>query len=132
MTNITIDNQLYTLIEGKRFIRNGVYAFDVCVLKLNKTNEYYLQISKEDDYNHKNQVITIPMSMLSKILPHIIDASHTYGITNNTKDSKDPIAIHKHRPLGLLDKHPENRWKEIDKMFSAFLATATIHSKLNP
>ena len=132
MTNINTSDQLYTLIEGKRFIRNNVYAFNVCVLKLNKTNEYYLQIFKEDEYNHKNQEITIPMSMLTKILPHIIDASHTYGIIHNTKDSEDSISVHKNRPLGLLDKHPENRWKEIDKMLLALLESATIHSNLNP
>ena len=58
MANVVIDNQIYTLKEGKRFIRNDVYAFDLCVLQLKETNEYYLEIFKEDDYNHKNQVIT--------------------------------------------------------------------------
>jgi hypothetical protein len=132
MANVVIDNQIYTLKEGKRFIRNDVYAFDLCVLQLKHTNEYYLEIFEEDDYNHKNQVITIPMSMLTKILPDIIDMTHTYGIYNNKKDGNDKVTSIQNRPLGLLEKHPDNRWKEIDKMMPAFLATATIHSKLKP
>jgi len=129
MTKVTIDDQLYTLIEGKKFIRNNVYAFDVCVLKLNKTNEYYLEIFKEDDYNHKNQVITIPISMLTKILPDIIDMSHTYGITKNAKDSNDLIETSQKRPNSLLDKHPENRWKEISSMLPKLMEAATIYAK---
>lgn len=104
MANVVIDNQIYTLKEGKRFIRNDVYAFDLCVLQLKDTNEYYLEIFKEDDYNHKNQVITIPMSMLTKILPDIIDMTHTYGIYNNKKDGNDKVTSIQNRPLGLLEK----------------------------
>lgn len=50
MANVVIDNQIYTLKKGKIFIRNDVYAFDLCVLPLKETNEYYLEIFKEDDY----------------------------------------------------------------------------------
>ena len=131
MANVVIDNQIYTLKEGKRFIRNDVYAFDLCVLQLKDTNEYYLEIFKEDDYNHKNQVITIPMSMLTKILPDFIDLTHTYGIYNNKKDGNDKVTSIQNRPLGLLEKNPDNRYKEISAMLPQFLAAATIHAKLN-
>ena len=131
MANVVIDNQIYTLKEGKRFIRNDVYAFDLCVLQLKETNEYYLEIFKEDDYNQKNQVITIPISMLTKLLPDIIDAAHTYGIYGNQKDSNDKVTSIQNRPLGLLEKHPDNRCGEISAMLPQFLAAATIHAKLN-
>ena len=131
MANVVIDNQIYTLKEGKRFIRNDVYAFDLCVLQLKETNEYYLEIFKEDDYNHKNQVITIPISMLTKILQDIIDMTNTYGIYNNKKDGNDKVTSIQNRPLGLLEKNPDNRYKEISAMLPQFLAAATIHAKLN-
>ncbi|MBQ7883725.1 MAG: hypothetical protein IJ320_05135 [Phascolarctobacterium sp.] len=132
MANVVIDNQIYTLKEGKRFIRNDVYAFDLCVLQLKETNEYYLEIFKEDDFNHKNQVITIPISMLTKILPDILDYSHTYGISSNQKDSNDKIIDVQKRPVSLLEKHPDNRWKEIASMLPKLMEAATIHAnKMN-
>ena len=131
MANVVIDNQIYTLKEGKRFIRNDVYAFDLCVLQLKETNEYYLEIFKEDDYNHKNQVITIPISMLTKLLPDIIDTAHTYGMYDHQKDINDKVTSIQNRPLGLLEKNPDNRYKEISAMLPQFLSAATIHAKLN-
>lgn len=129
MEKITFDEQAYTLIEGKKITRNNVYAFYVSVLKHNKSNEYYLEIYKEDDYNHKNQVITIPMSMLTKILPHIMDASFTYGIFQNSKDGNNHTSIIQHRPSSLLNKHPENRWEEISSMIPKIIEASTFHAK---
>lgn len=127
ISTINIEGEKYDLIEGKKYIRNNVYSFEVSVLRLKKTGDLYVELFKEDDYNGRNQVITVPITMFAKILPDIIDKVHTYSLPS-VKDKFDAVKVLKERTELLQSKHPSNKAEEIEKTMEAFLECCTTHA----
>lgn len=103
------DNE-YKLHEGKSYVRRENYYFDMEVLeRVNKgdSHQWYVNITKTDETYGRKEELLIPIGMLEKMLPDLMQAVYVFGSTDQ-KDQKTQMIRIKNRPERYKYIFPDN------------------------
>lgn len=100
----------YKLYESKRYERSDNYYFDMEVLeRINKgdSHQWYVHITKTDETYGRQEDIMVPIGMLKKMLPDLMQAIYVFGSADQ-KDRKTHMKRIKNRPERYSYIFPDN------------------------
>lgn len=100
----------YKLYEAKSYVRRDNYYFDMEVLeRINKgdSHQWYIHIQKTDETHGRQEDILIPIGMLEKMLPDLMQAVYLFGSADK-KDRKTQMIRIKNRPDRYKYIFPDN------------------------